>query len=69
MDLHTVHRACTLPDQAGRAVSHWDRTELARQLVADGVVPAISLPTVQRILARFDLKPWRTHTWLHPRTP
>jgi transposase len=67
--LHTVHLACTLPDQAGRAVSHWDSTELARQLVADGVVPAISPPTVQRILARFDLKPWRTHTWLHPRTP
>jgi transposase len=66
---HTVHLACTLPDHVGRAVSHWDSTELARQLVADGVVPAISPQTVQRILARHDLKPWRCHTWLHPRTP
>jgi len=58
-----------LPDQAGRAVSHWDSTELARQLVTDGVVAAISAQTVQRILARFDLKPWRIHSWLHPRAP
>jgi transposase len=58
-----------LPEQAGRAVSHWDCTELARQLVADGVVPASSPSTVQRILTRFALRPWRIHTWLHPRTP
>jgi len=67
--LHLVHRACELPEQAGRSLSQWDCTELARQLVIDEVVAAISPQTVQRILAANRLKPWRSHVWLHPRTP
>src|SRR4051812_10125004 len=35
----------------------------------DEVVAAISPQTVQRILAANRLKPWRSHVWLHPRTP
>src|SRR4051794_770052 len=35
--LHLVRLACDLPAQAGRALSHWDCAELARQLVHDGV--------------------------------
>ena len=69
MALHLVHRACELPEQAGRSLSQWDCTELARQLVIDEVVAAISPQTVQRILAANRLKPWRSHVWLHPRTP
>ncbi len=42
---------------------------MARQLVIDEVVAAISPQTVQRILAANRLKPWRPHVWLHPRTP
>jgi transposase len=67
--LHLVHRACELPEQAGRSLSQWDCAELARQLVIDEVVAAISSQTVQRILAATRLKPWRSHVWLHPRTP
>jgi len=67
--LHLVHRACELPEQAGRSLSQWDCAELARQLVLDEVVAAISPQTVQRILAANRLKPWRQHVWLHPRTP
>jgi len=67
--LHLVHRACELPEQAGRSLSQWDCTELARQLAIDEVVAAISPQTVQRILAANRLKPWRHHVWLHPRTP
>jgi hypothetical protein len=67
--LHVIHRACELPDAAGRSVSQWDCTELARQVIADGIVEAISTQTIQRILARCRLKPWRCHLWLHPRTP
>jgi hypothetical protein len=67
--LHLVHRACELPEQAGRSLSQWDCAELARQLVIDEVVAAISPQTVQRILAANRLKPWRQHVWLHPRTP
>src|SRR5918998_1010313 len=65
--LHLVHRACELPEQAGRSLSQWDCTELARQLVRDAVVMAISPRTVQRMLAARRLKPWRHHVWLHPR--
>ena len=67
--LHLVRLACELPAQAGRSLSQWDCTELARQLVRAGVVAAISPQTVQRILASQRLKPWRQHVWLHPRTP
>jgi transposase len=67
--LHLVRRACELPEQAGRSLSQWDCAELARQLVIDEVVAAISPQTVQRILAANRLKPWRQHVWLHPRTP
>jgi len=67
--LHLVQRACELPEQAGRSLSQWDCAELARQLVLDEVVAAISPQTVQRILAANRLKPWRSHVWLHPRTP
>jgi transposase len=67
--LHLVRRAGELPEQAGRSLSQWDCAELARQLVIDEVVAAISPQTVQRILAANRLKPWRSHVWLHPRTP
>ena len=36
---------------SGRSLSQWDSAELARQLVHDGVVEAMSPQTVQRILA------------------
>jgi transposase len=67
--LHVVRLACELPEQVGRSLSQWDCAELARQLVIDEVVAAISPQTVQRILAANRLKPWRHHVWLHPRTP
>lgn len=64
-----MRRACELPEQAGRSLSQWDCAELARQLVRDGVVVSISPRAVQRMLAARRLKPWRSHVWLHPRTP
>jgi transposase len=67
--LHLVRLACELPARAGRALSHWDCAELARQLVRDGVVATLSPQTVQRRLAAHRLKPWRQHVWLHPRSP
>jgi DDE superfamily endonuclease len=64
-----VALACTLPDEQGRSLAAWDCVELARQLVADGVVARISRETVRRILRGHDLKPWRFHLWLHPTVP
>ena len=67
--LHLVKMACEMPDRWGRSLSQWDCTELARQLVADGVVASISAQTVGRILANHKLKPWRHHLWLSAKVP
>ena len=48
--LYVVKLACERPDTAGRSLAQWDCAELARQLVRDGVVEAISPQTVQRML-------------------
>lgn len=69
MAVHTVALACIRPDDVGRSLAQWDCVELARQLVADGVVEQISRETVRRILVGHELKPWRHHLWLHPKTP
>jgi transposase len=67
--LHVVRLACDLPEAAGRSLSQWDCTELARQLEQDGLVDHIAPQTIQRILDRWRLKPWRSHVWLHPPSP
>lgn len=67
--IHLVKMACERPDDRGVSLSQWDCAELARQLVADGVVASISPQTVQRILAAHQLKPWRQHYWLSPKVP
>ena len=67
--MYVVKLACERPDGVGRSLSQWDSAELARQLVHDGVVEAISPQTVQRILASHKLKPWRHHLWLSPTVP
>lgn len=65
--LYAVKLACEQPDQHGRSLSQWDCREIARQLVADGIVQAISAETVRRIFHYHHLKPWRHHLWLSPR--
>jgi transposase len=58
-----------MPDRLGCSLSQWDCEELARKLVADGVVTSISPQTVGRILNHHRLKPWRHHLWLSPDVP
>ena len=65
--IHVVRLACERPDLLGRSLSQWDCTELARQLIAEGIVEEISAATVRRILAAHQLKPWRQHVWLYPK--
>jgi len=67
--IHVVHLACERPDLLGRSLSEWDGTELARQLIAAGLVANISAATVRRMLAAHHLKPWRQHVWLYPKQP
>ena len=67
--IYLVKLACERPDDRGRSLSQWDSAELARKLVADGIVDQISASTVYRILSDHKLKPWRDHMWLHPKGP
>jgi hypothetical protein len=67
--IHLVKMACELPDQRSCSLSQWDCEELARQLVAEGIVSSISRETVRRLLAHHKLKPWRFHLWLSPKVP
>lgn len=67
--IHVVRLACERPETLGRSLSQWDGAELARQLIAEGIVEAISAATVRRILACHQLKPWHHHLWLYPKRP
>ncbi len=67
--MHLVKMACEAPDRLGCSLAQWDCVELARKLVADGVVDRISPQTVGRILNSHRLKPWRHHLWLSPKVP
>jgi transposase len=67
--LHAVKVACERPDLKGRSLSQWDCTEVARELVRDGVVPGISVGSVRQILLNHRLKPWRHQMWLSPKVP
>jgi hypothetical protein len=59
--------ACELPAQRGLALSRHFATSVWRVVSGEGV--RISLRTVQRMLARDHLKPWRFRSWMHPRDP
>jgi hypothetical protein len=67
--IHVVRLACERPDTLGRRLSPWDGAELARQLIAAGMVAEISAATGRRILACHQGKPWRHHLWLCPKQP
>jgi hypothetical protein len=64
-----VRLACERPDRLGRRLSQWDCPELARQLVAEGLVEDLSAATLRRSLAAPQLTPWRHHLWLSPKPP
>jgi hypothetical protein len=51
------------PVARGLHITHWSREDLARQVVADGIVPTISARTIGRILDAVDLQPHRTRYW------
>jgi hypothetical protein len=69
MALYGGHMAWERPAVVGRSLSPWDRADLARQVLPDGVVAQISPQPVQRILAPHTLQPWRQHLWRAPKGP
>lgn len=59
--------ACELPGQLDLPLSRHFASSVWRVVRGEGV--DIGLRTVQRILARHHLKPWRYRSWMHPRDP
>jgi hypothetical protein len=51
------------PVARGLHITHWSSADLARQAVADGIVPTISARSVRRILNAVELQPHRTRFW------
>jgi hypothetical protein len=58
-----VEPACLEPVAEGLHITHWSSADLARQAIADGIVPTISPALVRRILNEVDLQPHRTRFW------
>lgn len=58
-----VQLACLEPIAKGLHITHWTSKDLARQVVEDGVVSAISDRTIRDILNDVDLQPHRTRYW------
>lgn len=58
-----VPLACLEPLAKGLHITPWSSPELARQAVADGIVPHPSARTVRRLLHEVDLQPHRTRYW------
>jgi len=57
--------ACSLPREQGVPLGRWSCAEIARRLLALGVVVHIAGSTVWRWLSQEGLKPWRYHAWQH----
>jgi hypothetical protein len=55
--------ACLEPIARGLHITHWTSRDLARQAIADQVVPAVSDRTIRRILQHVHLQPHRTRYW------
>jgi DDE superfamily endonuclease len=67
--IHVVGWACERPDLCGHRLAQGDCAELARQLIAEGLVADIAAATIRRIWAAHQLKPWRHHLWQYPKHP
>lgn len=61
--------ACELPATLGLPLSRFSRAELRRQVVAAGLVAAISGVTIWRWLHEDALRPWSRRSWIFPRDP
>jgi len=61
--------ACELPAQHGLPLARWSLGDLRQQVVAQGLVAAISGTTLWRWLSQDALRPWCHRSWIFPRDP
>lgn len=61
--------ACELPCIRGVPLSRYSISEIAREVVATGLVKTVSFSSVWRWLDEDALRPWRHRMWIFPRDP
>jgi len=61
--------ACQPPEASGLPLSRWSCTDLAGQVVADGIAASVSTSTVRRWLAEDAIKPWQYQSWIFVTDP
>lgn len=61
--------ACELPSTHGLPLSRWSTPDIARQVVASGLVATISGSTIWRWLHQDAIRPWYHRSWIFPRDP
>jgi transposase len=61
----TTALACSRPREKGVPLARWSNAEIARRLIALGMVVSIAASTVGRWLQSEKIRPWRYHTWQH----
>ena len=57
--------ACSRPREEEVPLARWSNAEIARRLVALGMVVSIAASTVGRWLASEKIRPWRYRSWQH----
>jgi transposase len=60
-----VALACSRPQEQEVPLARWSAREIARRLIALGLVAVIAVCTVSRWLVQDQLRPWRYHNWQH----
>ena len=61
--------ACELPGETHLPLSRLSRQDLAREVVARGIVAQISGATIWRWLDQDAIRPWQHRSWIFPRDP
>jgi hypothetical protein len=61
--------ACELPASSGVPLSRWSAAEVAREVIARGLVAEISGTTVWRWLSEEAIRPFYHRSWMFPRDP
>jgi hypothetical protein len=61
--------ACELPATSGVPLSRWSTQEVAREVIARGIVGRISGSTIWRWLSEDAIRPFYHRSWIFPRDP
>lgn len=61
--------ACELPAKRGLPLSRYSTSEIARQVIEQGLIETVSFSTVWRWLNEDAIRPWRHRMWIFPRDP